>query len=528
MLNKLNLVSIFSFSGLITSNYYFYSARGIFINYENIFFQTLYLFVFSVIFFSLISIYFRNIEQKIKIISKISAFLILTWLIKETLNGYILISNTYSFGQLFVLVSKNFFKSEYLNLIIERALPYMISAFICYICFNKTEKLLRFIKISGLIFVTYFIYEFSTRYIESQKNFENKNYQIISSHNSQKRVIWIIFDEFDYKYAEEYNLISKSRVLSNSSVSSRNALPPGPNTMISLPATLMNLYPNGSGSEDFYYLINSDGEKVQFKYENTLFKRLDERNQKYQIFSSMLTYCSMLNIKENCSEKLGQWYRGIIFEYSFFNKFKTFYFYTRNFFSKSSEQISLKEILNAEIKKTILETDSIDGHNNFSYLDFKNSLNAQNNFILMHLYLPHLPAQYAMDKYKIYLNEEDHLKQYFLNIKLSDIVIDKLYKLIKENSDENTLLIFSSDHWYRFGPDRKRSNDDNKTAYPVLFISKILSDASKFTIEKKINLNLIHDLILRYFDNNLNTNKEIYDFLRDQQFTEPFLNTIYR
>ena len=51
-----------------------------------------------------------------------------------------------------------------------------------------------------------------------------------------------------------------------------------------------------------------------------------------------------------------------------------------------------------------------------------------------------------MDKYKIYLNEEDHLKQYFLNIKLSDIVIDKLYKLIKENSDENTLLIFSSDH----------------------------------------------------------------------------------
>ncbi len=63
-----------------------------------------------------------------------------------------------------------------------------------------------------------------------------------------------------------------------------------------------------------------------------------------------------------------------------------------------------------------------------------------------------------MKKYNIYLNEKDHLKKYFLNLKISDQIIRKINKILKKN-DRETLLILSSDHWYRIGPDRKRSND---------------------------------------------------------------------
>ena len=90
------------------------------------------------------------------------------------------------------------------------------------------------------------------------------------------------------------------------------------------------------------------------------------------------------------------------------------------------------------------------------------------------------------------------------------------------------MVIFSSDHWYRFGPDRKRSYDKDKKAYPVIFLSKVLSDQDNFHISKKINLLSIHDLILNFFEGRINSNKEINNFLINQKFQEPFLDTVYR
>ena len=120
----------------------------------------------------------------------------------------------------------------------------------------------------------------------------------------------------------------------------------------------------------------------------------------------------------------------------------------------------------------------------------------------MHLYLPHLPAQYAMSKYDLNLEEEDHLKKYFLNLKISDLVIKNIFDTLEQNiEDKNkseTMIILSSDHWYRFGPDRKRSYDENKEAYPVIFLSKVLSDQDNFNIQQKINLLSIHDLIIHF------------------------------
>tara|TARA_B100001964_G_C14060177_1_gene521028 strand:+ start:172 stop:387 length:216 start_codon:yes stop_codon:yes gene_type:complete len=68
----------------------------------------------------------------------------------------------------------------------------------------------------------------------------------------------------------------------------------------------------------------------------------------------------------------------------------------------------------------------------------------------------------------------------------------------------------------------------NKKEYPVLFTSKFLNDENSYYITNKINLLLIHDLILSYYDNKITSNKDIYEFFNNKNFTETFLDTIYR
>tara|TARA_B110000027_G_scaffold133969_1_gene164189 strand:- start:623 stop:2227 length:1605 start_codon:yes stop_codon:yes gene_type:complete len=532
--SKINLTSIFSLSILVTSNFYFYSARGIFINYTTVLIQLISLLIFSLFFFYSLKFISKNIKEKYSNFEKLLAIIILIWLLKEAINSYFLISNKSTFGKLFVFLFQDFINNEYISLIVERLFPYLVCIILIYTFKNYKEKLFRLIKITGVIIFIYFVYEFSIRYLESYKNYNNYFDKKISENiSNKKKILWVIFDEYDYNYAFENHLAENIKNISQTSVSSSNALPPGPNTIVTMPATLMNVVPKGVGSNDkFMFIVDRNNKEKEFKYENTIFKKLDEVSLKYQIFSSMIPYCSILNIKKNCKEKLSEWYRGIIFEYSLINKMFTFTNYSKNYFSGSKKKITTEKIINSKLIKNIDHSESIDGHKNFNYNDLKEVLKKDINFIFMHLYLPHLPAQYAMSKYDLNLEEEDHLKKYYLNLKISDLVIKNIFEILEKNIDEKNkeemMVIFSSDHWYRFGPDRKRSYDKDKKAYPVIFLSKVLSDQENFDISKKINLLSIHDLILNFFEGRINSNKEINNFLINQKFHEPFLDTVYR
>ena len=300
MFSKINFTSIFSLSALITSNFYFYSARGIFINYEVVVVQLASLLIFSLFFFYTIKFITKNIRYKYNTIEKLLAFIILIWLLKETINSYFLISNKSTFGQLFLLPFKKFINNEYISLIIERLFPYLVCGFLVYFFWKHSEKLFRLIKITGIVVFSYFIYEFSLRYFENYKNFnDNFSNKIVENKSNKKKILWVVFDEYDYNYAFDNNLVENLKNISKTSVSSSNALPPGPNTIVSMPATLMNVVPKGVGSNDeFMFIVDSNNKKKLFKYENTIFKKLDDLSLKYQIFSSMIPYCSILIIKK--------------------------------------------------------------------------------------------------------------------------------------------------------------------------------------------------------------------------------------
>ena len=188
MFSKINFTSIFSLSALITSNFYFYSARGIFINYEVVVVQLASLLIFSLFFFYTIKFITKNIRYKYNTIEKLLAFIILIWLLKETINSYFLISNKSTFGQLFLLPFKKFINNEYISLIIERLFPYLVCGFLVYFFWKHSEKLFRLIKITGIVVFSYFIYEFSLRYFENYKNFnDNFSNKIVENKSNKKK-----------------------------------------------------------------------------------------------------------------------------------------------------------------------------------------------------------------------------------------------------------------------------------------------------------------------------------------------------
>ena len=185
MFSKINLTSIFSLSILVTSNFYFYSARGIFINYTTVLIQLISLLIFSLFFFYSLKFISKNIKEKYSNFEKLLAIIILIWLLKEAINSYFLISNKSTFGKLFVFLFQDFINNEYISLIVERLFPYLVCIILIYTFKNYKEKLFRLIKITGVIIFIYFVYEFSISYLESYKNYNNYFDKKISENLSQ-------------------------------------------------------------------------------------------------------------------------------------------------------------------------------------------------------------------------------------------------------------------------------------------------------------------------------------------------------
>lgn len=496
-------------------NYYFVAGRFFFINYTSLTIQLLYLFIFSLLFFYLLFYIINKINRYNFFLIKAFTFVVLLWLLKETINAFVLMTNSIQFGEIFTITLSNFFEiNKYFLLIIENFSPYIFSFFMLIFFYNKKKEVIKFITITGFILFTFSTYEFLNKYNDTLDI--KKNYSLLKSNNN-KKVLWIIFDEFDNNFAFNKSILNNFENFKDNSVYAPMAYSPGSGTTVTMPSTLMNTRPFGFGKNgQVYDVLDEDNKLIPFIFENTIFNEINKRKLNYEIFSSVLRYCSILNIKNNCTENWQQWHRGIFFQYSIVNKIITFYYLTKSNFTNLN--YNFDQIINTKLINKIKKSESIDGYNNFDYTDFEKSLKNNTNFIFMHLYMPHMPAKYSMKKFNLPISKNTHLDRYYLNLKMSDEILKKILKIIdiNHNKDQDLLLVFSSDHWYRKGRD--------KVPYPTLFISKILGDNNNQIINQKINLIFIYDLILDHFDGKISSNKDISEFFEKKPFYNTFNN----
>ena len=109
---------------------------------------------------------------------------------------------------------------------------------------------------------------------------------------------------------------------------------------------------------------------------------------------------------------------------------------------------------------------------------------------------------------------------YFLNLKLTDLVLNKVMNILKNYEDQKILLILSSDHWYTLAEGR---NTDNTNIFPILFFAKILNDNTSIKASKKTNAIYIQELIYRYLTKEISNHTQIEKFFEKKNNISNFL-----
>ena len=120
---------------------------------------------------------------------------------------------------------------------------------------------------------------------------------------------------------------------------------------------------------------------------------------------------------------------GIYFAYSPADKFR---FIIKKIF-KTDEKTNTEKIdfKNVNLIKNSKLIQDLDGHQTVYLSDYSSAIK-NSNLTFMHLYIPH-PGnfKYAEKLFGIY--SEDELNSHILNLKITDIALEKIYKEIKKN-----------------------------------------------------------------------------------------------
>ena len=347
---------------------------------------------------------------------------------------------------------------------------------------NKIEKINKFFIILSLCFFFIFLY----RVLLTPAPSINYEYtKINKSYIHKKKVIWILFDEFDYKFYSKINNLYNFKKFRSNSLELTNMHATSNATITAIPEILTGIRSKGYVTTKNFaelYLVDEKGNKKKFNFENSIFGKINNKGFNSSIFGIYHPYCHIFFQVSKCSnieyhhEKI-QWYDGIknVLFLNLIDKFLDF-----------------RLGLNSDLTKK--QIDLIPFH-----------IQSDENLVFMHFGFPHLPSLYAQKYFnkKAYSNDE----KYNLNLQLADEVLGYILELLDKRMDHDLLIILSSDHGLR-GFDEQRA---------VLFNAKIKGDDTSITINKNLSNYYINELVLDYFDNKINTNREIEQFFENKK-----------
>ena len=527
MIEELNkkkiLILTFSVS-LVVTEFYFLNLNGqALISNGYLIWNTIFLFIFSIFFLYILIRFYSRISQYLSMrIRKLINILFFTSIYFKILQIPFFLSNGIHLKFLFILLLNKILFNELLFLvpILKILVPFLIIFLLLFFLIKKNFKIINnFITSFVLVF---FIMMLNYGFIERIKDVENIKINNIEQTNN-KTVIWFILDDYDPRYLNTVNgfptaftnNVNFDLKLNNISNLTKKSLTlyknysPANSTINSATSTLMSTKTSGSVIEGYKLkILNEKKKKITFKFENTLFQTLVDKNLSYQIVSDVFPYCHMLKIDKNCSQNLNQlkhYSDGII------------YIYTPKYYINQFLGVIKKKRNDINFNKLNLHDDDakedfyINKTLNIQSKDLNAMIDKKINLIYFHLFIPHtyegninrVEKKYILDYFN--MNEKNPDEEYALNLKYVDIVIKNILEGIKSNKNKNIMLLLTSDHW-------RRHLSPNK-AEPALFIAKIKGDETKIENYKPILNIFIPDLITNYLDGNISTHNDIKLFL---------------
>ncbi len=328
------------------------------------------------------------------------------------------------------------------------------------------------------------------------KNFEIKEKKVLNY--KTKKVIFLVFDEFDQIYFEKnlknFDILEK---LYNSSYVNKDFFTPAMYTIDSIPAILTGNSTKktkiNNGNLSFYNLEN---QQIHFNYENSLFNNKRINNFSSSIFATYHPYCKIFKV-ENC-------YDVFNFSKSKITLKKSFYIFFEITYLNRLIDTSFLSLFNK--LDTILFPLNIinDNQSKFMVENANDFLINNSHLIYVHFPYPHPPLK-TKGIIKFEKDLDKSLTDYEKNLWLIEQTLLNMKTLDKLN---DSLLIVTSDHWYR--------EDRPKKPYPSVFFSKIIGDNTYYENIAPNNASGIKELINLFFSNKINNNFDIKKFFDKQ------------
>ncbi len=447
------------------------------------------LIIFFILFYFIYYIYnILNLSENFRFLTKI---IIVSFIIYMALKSIYFIFNYADID--IEKIDQEYFQLDFFNLNSYYTFFSILLFSFLVVYYNKLNQIIRFFSILGYCLFLLIVYQFSTNF-DCIRNFVPKN-NVEFFGKLDRQVIWIVFDEFDPELYFKNNTIGNFSKLKEVAVFNQKMMPPGMNTITSVPASLM-----GQGvtkrykfsSDGKLIFKNTVGNNFEFGYEGSVFDNLKHAGYDSSIFGFYHPYCRLFPDTDciTYSDTPKSWYGGVTrYVAKFINKILP----TSSFIPiEWSGDIAAQQINDL---------------NNFI-------ATKKQNLLYLHLMLPHLPARYAQSYY--HTRVESDLQAYFLNLKLSDEVLGNILSSIPNDGRER-LLIIDSDHWYR---DRDRANP-----HPSLSIVKVLSDSTSFINDKPTSRIYTPSLIINFLNGKIKSNADVLDFYSNKTYHDTYMPT---
>ena len=484
----------------IDKNYFDFASP--LLEYLAVFIDVLFL---TFIFFSLIKLanYFSNILLK-------RAFLII-----------FIVFGLLAFGALSSEIIK-WFSPQTINFV---NIPLLLIVFSICLVFALKQKLKLSATAENLKLVALFLLPFSllifTHLFWAGLTFDRKNLlpesierDFSANQTSQlsKKVVWIIFDEIDYAAlttAKQNNIdLPDIEHLINQSFTAQNALPPNDYTFKSIPSLLTGKVVrsvNYIAANDLMLHPADNSEPFTLRQSSNIFKEVRNLGGESgivgyfhpysRVFHGQTAYafwrgkpqCATLAALRSCSVNI------------FINSLISVPFMTRFFPSLWIADVAFShESQEWQIERNYFLTDKAD----------ELISNPELNLLFFHFSIPHAPY--------IGRGNLEGKETYFNSLEVANDTLKRLRQTLEKSGQwDDTVLIVSSDHWWRFKeekdfnylPEIERNKALNDIRIP--FIVKFAGQKNRMDYEPSFNTVITKELILAIFKDEIKTPEEL-------------------
>ncbi len=351
------------------------------------------------------------------------------------------------------LISFAFFLRAILKIVVNNMKPFIFIFFTITALVLIVFSIVFFIKKPKMIlnFITTFLiilFPFSLFliYKASVGFFSYKQEKVQVFKNNKPKVIWIIFDEWDQflSFEKRPNNVELKEFdkLKQKAFSASRAFQPGSNTIVSIPAYTTGKKIVSSQVLGFNNILLNfpDGKASFWHKESNIFSKLHSMEIN-SAAAGLYPYEKLFN--KYCTEKYSYFNKKNLFSYMPFVFYQIIEFYlTAPLTNLTFHKVKFFKSLQSFFESSFCSNQYFGIKENA----FKIMKNRDINFCFIHFSIPQPPGIYSKKNKKI----TKKISSYSENLILMDKTLTEIkLELQKSNIWDESILIFTSDHWLR-------------------------------------------------------------------------------